>query len=134
MKISTKQYKYAPENLEIYLNNKLLDKSYYKNLGYEFYKSNNKINFIRKNILNKFNNTNKKLVKIDFLHNKEDYQRFNKSYSGYINSYKELKTFINNMKVKHNLSDIIKINFIFKSNFKKGIKWKSYIIQVRLKS
>ena len=120
MKIVTKQYKYSPESLEVYFNGVLLNKSYYKNLGYDFYLSDNKINFIRKNILNKFNNTNKKLVKIDFLHNNEDYQRCNKSYSGYINSYKELKIFIDNMKIKHNLSDNIKIRFIFKSNIKRG--------------
>ena len=80
MKIVTKQYKYSPESLEVYFNGVLLNKSYYKNLGYDFYLSDNKITFIRKNILTKFDNINKKLVKIDFLHNKEEYKRFKKKF------------------------------------------------------
>lgn len=120
MKILTKQYKYSPESLEIFLNGVLLKKDYYRNLGYEFYQSDNKIKFIRENILTRFKKINNKLVKIEFLHNKQDLEFLDKTYQGYVNNYNELKSFINKMKLKHNLCDNIKIKFVYKSNIKKG--------------
>jgi len=50
-----------------------------------------------------------KYCKISFNHT-EEYKRFDKTYQGFINSYKDVKIFIAKLKEKHSFSNDIKIS------------------------
>ena len=118
MKIEYRQYECAPDSLEIFLNGVLLKKSYYSKLGYDFYKSKNKIKFIREHIVGQKDISSKKWVKISFLHSVERYKSFDKTYYGTVLSYEDILKFKATMAKKHCFSDIIKINFV-KRNLQK---------------
>jgi len=120
MKIETKQYRHAPELLEIRLNGKLLNKNLYKNKGYEFYKATNKIRFVRENILNK-HDTNKRFVYIEYKYKDAKYSYLNNSYAGLFKDYNEIKKILELIR-NRTLDSEYKINITFNKAKAKSLK------------
>ena len=110
MQIDVKQYKHAPEILEIELNGKKLNKKFINKIdNYKLYLAKNKIQFIRKNLFFNNNINTKKWIKVTFDN------RVIKT--GTVANYKELLEFIKIMQNKYNFYQY-KIEFLNNSNFK----------------
>ena len=114
MKIETKQNRYAPEQFEIFINDKLLNKDLYKDKGYEFYKATNKIRFIRESIFNKLTDedTNKRFVYIEYKYKDVKFKDYNKFFAGKFKEYSEVKKIFELIK-KRTLDEDYVLNITF---------------------
>ena len=99
MKINYRQAQYAPEQLEIFLNGKLLNKKIYSRLGYEFYKAENKVAFIRERLFAR--KEVKRSVTVGYEYEDKQYSRFDTEFSGLItNGYSDIKKMKEHIKTR----------------------------------